>query len=123
MSSNGMSRTYRALASERSTSASLFPQETDDPSIGLILSVESELIARAVGLSCACGMALMFSPVSSGTAVGVHLWHGSRRDKRYATSKEAFQRLLEVVCDIAEAKLAGVPAASMKTLQSTSGNA
>jgi hypothetical protein len=93
---------------------SLFPREEDSQSIGLILSVDSTTIAKAVGLACAAGMALMFSPTSSGGAVGVHLWHGSNHEKRYATSKEGFQRLLEAVSDVAEAKLGGEPAASHK---------
>jgi hypothetical protein len=112
-----VSQTYRSPRPTTSNGrANLFPTEVDDPSIGLILSVDSELIARAVGLSCSAGMALMFSPTSQGTAVGVHLWYGSTRDKRYATSTDGFRRLLEAVCDIAEAKLAGDPAAGLKVL-------
>lgn len=115
MNSISTSKTYRPLPSERSGRSSLFPPQTEDPSIGQILTVESDLIARAVGLACASGMALMFSPTSSGTAVGVHLWLGSTTDKRYATSKESFQRLLEAVCDVAEAKLMGDTAGGVKT--------
>ena len=120
MNTVGTSRTFRPLAAERNGRSSLFPTEDGDPQIGMILSAPSDLIARAVGLACCAGMALMFSPVSQGTAVGVHLWHGSIKDKRYATSKEAFQRLLEAVCDVAEAKLAGDPAAGLKRLENGS---
>jgi hypothetical protein len=105
---SGQSTTYRSIRPTTSNGrASLFPDPAEDPSIGQILSVSSELIARAVGLSCSAGMALMFSPTSQGTAVGVHLWDGSTRDKRYATSQDGFVKLLEAVCDLAEAKLAG----------------
>jgi len=99
----------------------LFSPQDDGDRIGAIMSVSNEELASAIGLACAAGIAVMFSPTSDGGALGVHVWVGSERDKTYATSPEQFARILASVRDIAEARLAGAPGASMKTLQRVSG--
>jgi hypothetical protein len=80
-----------------------------DPRIGAIMSVPNELIVQAIGMAASAGLAIMFSPTSDGGALGVHVWDGTERSKIYATTPEAFERVLRAVQDYAEAKMAGGP--------------
>lgn len=98
-----------APASER-----IFSSEGDNPRLGAILSVDAAELASTIGLACVCGWAIMFSPTSDGGALGVHVWSGSSREKKYATSQAELESLLARVRDAAEAKLAGTPGASLK---------
>jgi hypothetical protein len=95
----------------------LFSPQDDGARIGAIMSVTNEELVEAIGLACAAGIAIMFSPTSDGGALGVHIFVGPDRDKLYATTPEQFSRILASVRDISEAKLAGDPAAGMKRLQ------
>lgn len=97
--------------------ARLFEPEEPDSRVGAIMSVPDQLLAAAVGQACAAGMAIMFSPSADGGCVGVHIWKGHQKDKRYVTSAESMVKTLESVRDIAEAHMAGFLHASSKVLR------
>jgi hypothetical protein len=101
----------------RGVSGGLFAPRDDVNRLGAIMSVPNDELARAIGQAVAAGMAIMLSPTSDGGCVGVHIWRGTQKDRRYCTSADELASVLRAVQDIAEAHLAGVPGASTKVLK------
>jgi hypothetical protein len=105
----------------RVTSINARPPEEPLPNGGGFLSVDPALDSRiadifamdngklvtAIGLALTTGMGVMFSPTQDGGALGVHVYDGEKRDKRYVTSRNQFEALMEALRDYAEAKLIG----------------
>ena len=100
----------------RDRSRRLFTFDDVEPRMGEILKVSQQLLADTIGLAASAGMAIMFSPTADGGALGIHIWKGDQKDRKYVANAADFERTLEAVKDIAEAHLAGVPGASLKVL-------